>query len=412
MKILFINSNRYKFPPVIPIGIEYLAGSLSKTQHTYKICDLCFSDKPIDDLNKALAKFKPEIVGITIRQIDTVLYQNNEFFLPEIKSYVDLCKLFGCKVILGGSGYSIMPQQILKYTRADYGIEGPGELALIHLLNKLKSNKNVPSIINGYSYFKNLYYHFKREILFDYKKYFNNGGIAGFRTQIGCNENCIFCTEGNKRIIYHHPESVAKEIAQIKQLGYTKFHLCDSEFNLNLEHCIKVCKAMCNICGSTNWALYMKPGPYSDELFYWLNKSGADLITLSLNTNYSAYDKLKNFCLAASKNNIKIAVDLSTGFPNEDIESLKLMLDTLDKLPVETVGVNSFYRIYPGTPLFNVINNGEVTQEFLINWDINTDYIKPVFYNYFNEQTLRKAIAGRKKFRIEGFEKATNYQRV
>ena len=27
MKILFINSNRYKHPPVIPIAIEYLAGT-------------------------------------------------------------------------------------------------------------------------------------------------------------------------------------------------------------------------------------------------------------------------------------------------------------------------------------------------------------------------------------------------
>ncbi len=412
MKILFINSNRYQHPPVIPIAIEYLAGALSKTNHSYAILDLCFADDPIAEIRNSINIHNPDVIGITIRQVDTVLYQNNEFFLPEIKEYITICKENDRIVILGGVGFSIMPEKILDYTDANYGIEGPGELALIDVLNKLENNEDIQRVVNGYSYFNKPNFKFDRELLFNYKKYIENDGIVGFRTQIGCNEKCIFCTEGNKNIIYHKPESVAKEIMDFKNKGFTKFHLCDSEFNINLKHCISICKAIYKYAGLTDWVLYMKLEPFSDELFYWLKKSGADLITLSLNTKDVNYKKLEEFCHLASLNNIKIAVDLSTGFPNEDINSLLKMIDALDPLNVSTVGVNSFYRIYPGTPLFEQIEKNGSMNKYLINWKPGVDYISPVFYNYFNEEMLKKAIGNKKKFRIEGFEKATNYQRV
>ena len=42
----------------------------------------------------------------------------------------------------------------------------------------------------------------------------------------------------------------------------------------------------------------------------------------------------------------------------------------------------------------------------------DTRYLFPVFFNALDEEALRKSIGDRKKFGVEGFEKATNYQRV
>ena len=412
VKILFINTNRYHFPPVVPLGMEYLAGELSKTRHQFEVCDLCFSSDVDNDIQTAITRFHPDVIGITVRQIDTALFQNNEYFLPDIKRIVAGCGKSGCKTILGGSGFSIMPGEILSYTNADIGISGPGELALVDLLNRLERDEKIPRLIDGYDYFAASEYHFRRTLLFDYGLYAQRGGIAGFRTQVGCDAGCLFCIEAGTRILFHPPDLVGEEIAMLKESGIEQFHLCDSEFNLKLNHAVSVCKSIIANCGSINWTLYMKPEPISEELFFYLRQSGARLITLSLNSMDDNFGSVEKFCDCASRYRIKIAVDLSTGFPDEHTDSLERAVGFLDSMEVSTVGVNSYYRIYPGTGLHDLIKKDESLRRFSVNGTCSDTLLEPVFYHSFTDDCIRKAIGDRKKFRVEGFEKATNYQRV
>ena len=122
MKILLIYPNRYHNPPVMPLGLEYLSGAVTAAGHHADVLDLCFSDRPEEELRRALQVLKPDITGISIRQVDTALYRGNQFFLPEIRDYVRVCKEYGSPVVLGGSGFSIMPDKILEFTGAQYGI--------------------------------------------------------------------------------------------------------------------------------------------------------------------------------------------------------------------------------------------------------------------------------------------------
>lgn len=412
MKILFINTNRYHFPPVVPLGVEYLAGELSKTRHRFEVCDLCFSSDVDNDIETAVKRFHPDAIGITVRQIDTALFQNNEYFLPDIKRIVAGCAKCGCMTILGGSGFSIMPGEILSYTGADVGIFGPGEPALADLLNRLDRNEKAPRLIDGYDYFTDSEYHFSRELLFDYGAYAQKGGIAGFRTQVGCDGRCLFCIEAGTRILFHPPDQVGRELAMLKEHGIERFHLCDSEFNLELNHAVAVCKSIIANCGPINWTLYMKPEPISEALFFYLRQSGAQLITLSLNSIDNNFGSVEKFCSYASRYRIKIAVDLSTGFPDEGPDSLERAVGFLDSMEVSTVGVNSFYRIYPGTGLHDLIKKNESMRTFPVKGTRGDTLLEPVFYNSFTEDVIRKAIGDRKKFRVEGFDKATNYQRV
>jgi len=140
MNILLVNPNTMKNPPVIPIGLEYLITTLEKYGHTGEILDLCFEDAPIKKLERILCKDSYDIVGFTIRNIDSAIFFNNEFFLPEIKKLVQCAKSYKIPVILGGSGFSAMPNEILNYLEADFGIIGPGEVILPHFLKQLQSN--------------------------------------------------------------------------------------------------------------------------------------------------------------------------------------------------------------------------------------------------------------------------------
>ena len=45
-------------------------------------------ESPENDLEIALNEKKYDYVGFTIRNIDSALFYNNEFFLPEFKKYI------------------------------------------------------------------------------------------------------------------------------------------------------------------------------------------------------------------------------------------------------------------------------------------------------------------------------------
>ncbi len=413
MHLLLINPNRYHFPPVIPLGLEYLAGAMEQSGHDCTVLDLCFSSDPQSEIDAAIMKSNPGVAGLTIRQIDTVLYQNNEFFLDQIRDYVSCCKKHGLKVILGGSGFSIMPEAVLQYTGADWGVVGPGEKALPRLLDAVEKEKPVDSIWNGFDIPDG--FSFPRKKAVDYTPYLEKEGIVGFRTQMGCTENCFFCVEARKRLVFHPPEATGKELAELKAMGFNDFHLCDSEFNQQLEHCIAVCKAIVEQAGSINWSLYMKPEPFSEELFSRLKESGAKSLTLSLDTpcmRTGSLSRLEQFFRLASLYHIKVAVDLSVGAPGEDPAQAKAVIDFLDDQPVATVGVNSYYRIYPGTPLFETVRKNHALKQHLINFKSYDEFLYPVFFNLIPEIKLAEIINGRSKYRVEGLEKATNYQRL
>ncbi|MBN1798227.1 MAG: cobalamin-dependent protein [Spirochaetales bacterium] len=416
MHILLINSNRYRFPPVIPLGLEYLAGALEHSDHDCTVLDLCFAADPQKEIHAAIMKVRPDVAGISIRQIDTVLYRNNEFFLDQIKEYVGCCRRHKLKVVLGGSGFSIMPEAVLHYTGADWGVAGPGEQTLPRLLDALKQGRPIERLWDGFDIPTG--FSFPRKKSVDYTPYLEKEGVVGFRTQLGCTENCFFCVEGGKKLIFHPPAAVGKELAELKAVGFTDFHLCDSEFNQKLEHCIAVCKAIIRQARGINWSLYMKPEPFSAKLFSLLKESGAESLTLSLDTlsmraaQHKKRKQAARFFDLAAREDIKVAVDLSVGAPGEDASEVKAAIDFLDEQPVTTVGVNSYYRVYPGTALFDTVRRNHAYKKRLINFTSDNEFVHPVFFNLIPEQKLAEIIDRRSKFRIEGLEMATNYQRV
>jgi hypothetical protein len=100
------------------------------------------------------------------------------------------------------------------------------------------------------------------------------------------------------------------------------------------------------------------------------------------------------------------------GYPYEDMTRTKALLDFLDQQPVASVGVNAYYRIYPTTPLYHTVKANADLHPFLIKEEAETNFLRPVFFGYFCYEDLQSLLSSRNKFRIEGFEKSTNYQRI
>ena len=150
MRVLLINPNRYSNPPVPPIGLEYLSASLIEQGHEAEILDLCFSENLYADIDHSIRSFQPHIAGVTVRNVDTVIYHANEFFLNEIKGIVGhLRHHHGLRVMIGGAGLLSNPEGILEYLDADYAVKGPAEKTVNDILRKYRQGLSEGKVFQG-----------------------------------------------------------------------------------------------------------------------------------------------------------------------------------------------------------------------------------------------------------------------
>jgi radical SAM superfamily enzyme YgiQ (UPF0313 family) len=414
MKVLLINPNRYKSPPVPPLGLEYIAACLEQKGHASTIVDLTFSEKIYRDIDEAIGSFSPDIVGVTVRNIDAVLYHTNEFFLDEIKDIITHIKSkYGLKVIIGGSGISVNPEATREYLTADCAIAGPAEHVINEVLNIMHDPTMSGRIIQGA--FLTDSPCLRKSDLIDYKKYFDEGGVAGFETHKGCSSSCVYCLEAKTRVSFKSIDDVITEIRSMVEKGHGHFHLCDSEFNESLDYSLNFCSALKKSGMRMKWAVYMKPGNSSEDLLRLLKETGVYLITLSVDSwkrSHEYRSHVEHFIATARPLGIKLAVDFITGFPYENDDTVLRWLDLFRQARPDGVGINTYIRLYTSLRLTDIVlKDTELRKNLLGNTDDKT-FIQPVFYNQISKNKLVQLINGDPLFRIEGVERGVNYSRL
>ncbi|MBI5074075.1 MAG: cobalamin B12-binding domain-containing protein [Nitrospirae bacterium] len=414
MKILLINPNRNVLPPVPPIGLEYLAASLVHEGHEIKILDLTFhghADNLIDD---TISGFRPELAGVTVRNIDSVLFSDNEFYLDSVRDVVHRLKVkHGQTVVIGGAGVVVNPEAVLEYLGADCAVAGPAENVIHDLLDAFSRGTGVKKVWRGsfrpYSSCSRI------TTDTDYQKYYNSGGVAGFETHKGCSSSCIYCIEAQSIVAFKRPEDVIREIREFVERGFSHFHLCDAEFNEDLDHSIEFCSTLKRENMQMQWALYMKPANYNQRLFRLMKETGVNLITLTVDSFKKCplyWHDAEKIIFNAQSNGIRIAVDFLTGFPYEETDLLTWCLDFFRRLQPDRVTINTFIRLYRPLMITKIIERDETLKAHILGSRDDKDMILPIFYNQTDQAWLRDCISGDDLFRIEGDEKGVNYTRI
>ena len=148
MRVLLISANKEILPdPVAPIGLAYVAAAIKKAGHNVSILDLCFSEAIEGVIRDEIKAYNPEVIGISIRNIDNVSYPNSISYISAIKNVVETCKgSSNAKIVLGGSGFTIMPEMLLNFLNADFGIIGEGEETFPELLEKIRNGNDFETI--------------------------------------------------------------------------------------------------------------------------------------------------------------------------------------------------------------------------------------------------------------------------
>ena len=140
MRVLLVNANRAReLLAVPPIGLAYVAEAASQAGHRVEVLDL--HDLPPAGAGRpaAVARLQPEVVGISVRNLDNIAHQELTFYLDEVGALIDrLRAITAVPIVLGGAAISVLGGPVLSHLRADYAVVGDGEEAFVRLLQVLE----------------------------------------------------------------------------------------------------------------------------------------------------------------------------------------------------------------------------------------------------------------------------------
>jgi len=401
MKICLVSANKERNPyPVAPLGVLYLAEALRREKHEVMVIDLCVCNNVADAITKSFLKFSPDVIGVSIRNIDNLSYPGIISYLADIKETIDnLRKQSQVPVILGGSAFSIFPEKLLKYLKCDIGVIGEGEKAITELLKAIEAGKKkfsgIDNVIwaDGDTFYKNKTSHtgknnyvINRDLV-DNKFYSAAGGMGNLQTKRGCQFDCCYCTypiiEGKKYRL-RDPDIVADEMEKAhKKHRINHFFFVDNIFNFPFEHAKEVCRSVIKKKLSARWSCFANPHNMTEDLLVLMKKAGCEniefgtdalsvMVLRRLGKSFTMKDVFRTSKLC-KKTGIKCAHYVMFGGPGEKLETLQEAFDNIERLECNAVIAMVGIRIYPGTDLEKLsLEEGIITKE--------KDLLMPHFY--------------------------------
>jgi len=394
MKVLLISANTLTAPyPVYPLGLDYIAGALAD-KHEVRIADMnTFRDEK--SLGKFIQQFSPEVIGISLRNIDNTDTTDPRGFVGVYHQLIEEIRRHSkALLVLGGSGLTIFPREIMNALKADYGIMGEGE-RLAQLLNAIENKKEIaaiPGVVRrdmqpsspeplGTKFSRN----FDRNHS-HLKFYLKNGGMLNLQTKRGCRFNCVYCTyphiEGrDQRLI--PPEEVADTARRLQMAGAKYFFITDALFNSDISHNIAVARAFKKAGVSIPWGAFFAPLKLPADYFKIMADAGLTHVefgTESLsNPVLEAYGKpfrrehIFNTHAVAVEAGLYVAHYVLLGGPGETPVTLSETLVSIDKLEKSVIFFFCGMRIYPNTALYDIaVQKGQISP--------GQNILEPVFY--------------------------------
>ena len=405
-KCLLISTNRERLPvPVIPLGVCLVATELNANGFDVQVLDLAFEKNPIHSITARLNMFQPDIVCLSIRNIDNANFLGPIFYLKEVKAYVQtIKKVSKAPVMIGGSAFNIAPEPILDYVGADFGVWGDGEHVLVQSLQAIlrgESYSVLPGFVvkghnnkGNYAAFRSpeLSIYTDRDIFswINLKHYLRKGANLPVQTKRGCPKKCVYCTYNNiegYRSRFKDPQEVAEEVAcHVRRYRPKVVEFVDSIFNVPQSHAIQVCEALTKKRLPVEFeASSISAGDVSEALFESLKQAGFNSAVLTPDSASDAVLKelKKGFGLDevikaagyAQRVSIPVLWSFIMGGPGETEETVhetfRFIKEQIGKKDVAFMvfGV----RIYPGTEMAK-----RAREEGIVSQD--DSLVEPRFY--------------------------------
>ncbi len=376
MRVLLISANteRMNILP-LPLGTALVAAACRKAGHDVRLLNLMFEEEPESALGKTVEDFRPEAIGISVRNIDDQNMADPKFLLPPVRKVVAACRrLCGAPTVLGGAGYSIFPASALRYLGANMGIRGEGETIFPELLERLARCAPVNDLPGVYlpgrpaasrSFARNLDdLPLPEPALWIPRLPGNTEFWVPVQTRRGCPMDCTFCSTSaieGRTIRRHSPAAIADWLEQLVAAGFHNLHFVDNTFNLPPSYAKELCRRIIERGLDLNVWCIIYPRCIDGELVQLMARagcreislgfeSGSDRILLSFHKRFKAREvRTVSEMFAAA--GIQRRGFLLLGGPGETRETVEESLEFAGSLNLDALKITVGLRVYPETPL-------------------------------------------------------------
>lgn len=405
-RIFLLSSNvAYDPYPVYPLGMAAVAAALVAAGHDVCQFDHLSEGSSQDKLRDSVRAFAPDVVGLSLRNIDNV-----DSFSGEAGWYLDIARRLvrvlregtQSPIMVGGPAFSLMPEEILEYIEADYGVVGEGEQVAcnlvealsfgrprekLHRAQNLLSGSEIPSPLmnNAIASF-----------------YAGASGMLGLQTKRGCPHGCEYCAyprlEGSA-CRCREPRAVANDLARMRRdYGVTNFFFADAVFNDEGGHYLELAEALCQESLNIQWCAFFRPKGLGCKEISLLKRSGlyaaelgtdavTDMTLNSLRKGYSFSDVLK-VTKAFQESQVPCAHYVMFGGPGETEDTVNEGFGNINRLGSCVIFAFSGIRILPGTEIHTRALAEGLLPEI-------PSLLRPVYYfsPTIDRQTLNEAVA-------------------
>ncbi len=408
MKVLLISSNTASSPyPVYPLGMGTIAAALRRAGHETVMFDWLAAQEPLEAWREALRRHKPELVGVSIRNLDNVNLLNEKRYTAVVAGLVQTVhEELDAPVVLGGSGYSLLPEIVLRKAGADYGIVGEGERLIVDLVEAIAQGRRpvAGAILRNSAHLegstlRGAYY--DPDIL---GHYLRAGSITPIQTKRGCNLRCAYCSypalEGDA-LRTRPPRDVVDDIEKLQSAHQTSYvFFTDSVFNDDQGAYLEVLREMKRRRVSIQWSAFLKPTGITEDVAALMRETGLAAAELGSDaaTDATLRKLRKSFRFAdvVSANDVLIKQGIAVahyfmfGGPSETPDTVREGIQNIRDLRCTAAFVFLGIRILPHTELHQIALREE---RIAPDCDLLEPvyYLSPVIERVWIEETLRQA---------------------
>jgi B12 binding domain len=406
MRILLIATNRHKHlmgrmnAQPLPIGLAYIAGYLDQTRHTVKMLDLMFSeDNYLEEVERAVRAFQPELVGISIRNLSNHSYLDPQWQLPITKAVIErLRATTKAPIVCGGPAFSLLPKECFAYVAPDLGIAGDAGETFAELVDRLEGGE--PSYID----LPGIVYRQRGQIIcneasrqsqfsqpprlddLDMTKYRQAGFGIGVLTKLGgfyypSAQSGVQTEDGAWRVI----RPVAEVVQEVKDLearfDLRKIFFIDNCFNIPLAHAKALCQALIEAHLKVHWNTVLAPYGCDTELVQLMKQAGCALVLMvgmggdshAGTTLDESLQQLLNTYRLCETGGLHYTISQTFGEPGETRETVERKVAFLRSLKPAMANIRIGVSILPGTAVaVRALEEGLIADE--------AELIQPTFY--------------------------------
>jgi radical SAM superfamily enzyme YgiQ (UPF0313 family) len=318
-----------------------------------------------DHLRRLMDEFQPDCVGLSLRNLEND-YSDNGGLADIARTVADLRLLWPGPIFLGGAGFSLMPEEIMAQSGADYGLSGDAETALPGFLRLLAEGRAAPGLQPRPESAAVFSRPAPDPVLI--RRYAARGGLIGVQTKRGCAFDCLYCSypllEG-REIRFRPVTEVLEELGQLSEiLENPCVAFVDAVFNDPKGRWRELLAALAEARLPLRWTAFFQPVAFEPGDLDLIRLSGAaglefgtdaasdsTMAGLGKPFDFETVRKVQAECAAAK---IPAAHYVVFGGPGETEATVTEGLKNLDRLENCVIFISAGWSVYPRTRLFDL----------------------------------------------------------